>query len=75
MTEVVGILCSSTKIESRKQCEDPESINVRVKSERIDVKESVMVRESGSERAEALSRTKLATRVRSMQSSVRVAFL
>ena len=75
MTEVVGILCSSTKVASRKQCEDPESIKVRVRSERIDVNESVTVRESGSERAAALSRTNLATRVRSMQSSVRVAFL
>jgi hypothetical protein len=75
VTEVVGILCSATKVESRKQCEDPESINVWVRSERVDVNESVTVRESGSERAAALSRTNLATRVRSMQSSVRVAFL
>jgi hypothetical protein len=74
-TEVVGMLCSAANVESMKQWEDPESIRVRVSRERMVVNESVMIRESGSERAVALSQTNLAMRVRSMQSSVHVAYL
>jgi hypothetical protein len=71
----VGILCSAANVELIKQWEGPESIRVRVSRERMVINESVMIRELGSERAAALSWTNLATQVRSMQSSVCVAYL
>jgi hypothetical protein len=74
-TEVVGMLCSAANVESMKQWEDTESIRVRVSREQMVVNESVMIRESGSERAAALSQTNLAMWIRSMQSSVCVAYL
>ena len=58
---VVGRSCSLAKLLSTKQCVDPESINVRKGSEDcMRGEESRRVRESGSERADALSLTRVA---------------
>ena len=58
---VVGRSCSLAKLLSTKQCVDPESINVRKSSEDCTRgEESRRVRESGSERADALSLTRVA---------------
>ena len=72
-TEVVKMLLSETNVESKKQWEDPESISVRVEREYVG-RDRVTKRESGLERADALNRMKLAMRVRSTQSSDRIAF-
>ena len=72
-TDEVKMLFSLTNDALIKQCEDPESIRVlegRVIGERY----RVIKRDSGLERADAFSRTKLATRIKSTQSSDRVAY-
>ena len=53
-TEVIAILLSITKTESRKQWEEPESIRVQVGMEYVG-RESIMNKESGVERVDALS--------------------
>ena len=72
-TEIVGILLLVTKAESIKQSEEPESIRVRVERECSEM-DRVVKRELGSERADALSRTNVATQKRSTQPSACVAF-
>ena len=67
----VDNLCFDTKVGSIKQCDDPESISV-FKRRVLEISRSTK-RESGSERAAALSRTNFATRSRSTQSSAREA--
>ena len=67
-TKIVGILLLVTKAESIKQFEEPESIRVRVERECLEM-DRVVKRESGSERADTLSRTNVATQKRSMQPS------
>ena len=62
-----------TNEESIKQCEEPESIRVCVEME-CGERDRVTKRESGSERADALRRTNLATRERSTQPSDRAAY-
>jgi len=57
--EVVINLCFDTKVGSIKQWEDPESISVLMTMSVEIVR--VMKRESGSERAAALSQTNFAT--------------
>ena len=63
-TEIVGILLLVTKAES---------IRVRVERECSEM-DRVVKRELGSERADALSRTNVATQKRSTQPSACVAF-
>jgi hypothetical protein len=70
---IVLILCLDTKIELRKQWEEPESMRVHEVREWVgNVK--VIKRELGDKRADALSRTNLAMRCRSMQPSAWIAF-
>src|ERR1700733_889579 len=70
-TAMVGILWLLTKVVSMKQCEEPESIRVQIR--RVGVIVKVTKSDSGSERADVLSRTNAATRSRSTQPSARVA--
>ena len=66
---VVVTLCLDTNDKSRKQWEEPESIRVCIDREFGIVRD--MKRESGSERADALSWMNFATQSRSTQPSVR----
>ena len=72
-TEIVGILLLVTKVESIKQSEEPESIRVQVERECSEM-DRVVKRESGLERADALSQTNVAMQKRSTQPSACVAF-
>src|SRR3984885_8241513 len=70
-TAMVWILWFLTKVVSMKQCEEPESIRVRIR--RVGVIVKVTKSDSGSERADVISRTNAAMRSRSTQPSARVA--
>ena len=63
----VLILFFDTKVESRKLWLEPESTRVRNNGRLSD--ESITVRDSGSERADTLSRTSVRAQLRSMQPS------
>jgi hypothetical protein len=69
---VVVIWCLDTNDESRKQWDEPESIRVCIARDLRVARD--MKRESGSERADALSRTNFATRRRSTRPLVREDF-
>ena len=56
-----------------KQCEEPESIRVHVEME-CGERDRVTKRDSGSERADVLRQTNLATQERSTQPSDRAAY-
>ena len=66
-------LYSFTNNESMKQCKEPESIRVWVRTEKVG-NMRLTKSESGSESADALSQTKLATQCWSMQPSACEAF-
>ena len=55
-TNEVEMLCSETKVESIKQCKEPESIRVPVEMEHGE-RDRVTKRDLGSERADTLSQT------------------
>jgi hypothetical protein len=66
---VIVILCLDTNDESKKQWDEPESIRVCIDREFGIVRD--IKRESGLERADALSQMNFATRSRSTQPSAR----
>ena len=64
---LVGILCLQTKVDSMKQCVEPEFTKAVIGTSGTESEHKLIIKEDVLERAEALSLTSVSARNKSMQ--------